>query len=170
MTTVTTRTMKVLTLLLLASVALVYFVTSSDVKKGIEASVDTVITENGFFYPVSSDKKVRRNVSDLLLKSMPLKPTKNFAALAIHLKVCGYQGSKFHLVMIQGGDFPRGDDTGGKMTRMTTGLMMTTLKPNYHGPGWMSMTNAGRNVSGLLFSMSKSTTVETSWLDGKHIV
>ena len=161
--------MKVLTLLLLASVALVYFVTSSDVKRGIESSVDTVITENGFFYPVTSDKEVRRNVSDLLLKSMP-KPTKNFAALAIHLKVCGYQGSKFHLVMIQGGDFPRGDDTGGKMTRMTTGLMMTTLKPNYHGPGWMSMTNAGRNVSGLLFSMSKSTTVETSWLDGKHIV
>ncbi|XP_071495778.1 peptidyl-prolyl cis-trans isomerase B-like [Diadema antillarum] len=169
MTTVTTRTMKVITLLLLASVALVYFVTSSDVKTGIESSVVTVITENGFFYPVTSDKEVRRNVSDLLLKSMS-KPTKNFAALAIHLKVCGYQGSKFHLVVIQGGDFPRGDDTGGKMTQMTTGLMMTTLKPNYHGPGWMSMTNVGRNVSGLLFSMSKSTTIETSWLDGKHIV
>ncbi|XP_071499417.1 peptidyl-prolyl cis-trans isomerase B-like [Diadema antillarum] len=169
MTTVTTRTMKVITLLLLASVALVYFVTSSDVKTGIESSVVTVITENGFFYPVTSDKEVRRNVSDLLLKSMS-KPTKNFAAFAIHLKVCGYQGSKFHLVMIQGGDFPHGDDTGGKMTQMTTGLMMTTLKPNYHGPGWMSMTNVGRNVSGLLFSMSKSTTIETSWLDGKHIV
>ncbi|KAI9627215.1 hypothetical protein KEM48_009959 [Puccinia striiformis f. sp. tritici PST-130] len=163
------RSTTLLSWLLSALVALLLHTTiaSQQPRKG------PVIVSKVYFDITRGGKPVGRIVIGLF-KGTP-KTSENFRILAIGNTTSAngtplkYQGSGFHRIiknfMIQGGDFTKGDGTGGESiygSKFKDETSNTNMKARY-------LIDGQRRPRYQWFSVFLCTVV-TSWLDGKHVV
>jgi peptidylprolyl isomerase len=143
----------------------------------VEIQADKMFSRPVVFFDLTLDGRALGHVEMELFSDVAPKCAENFRALCTGERGMGtsgkplhFKGSRFHRIipgfMCQGGDFTRGNGTGGESVYGNK-FADENFILKHSAAGLLSMANAGPNTNGSQFFI---TLAATPWLDGKHTV